>query len=119
MLERDQHVVHHLKTRIIKELDNEEMAARLFDAMMKHGGPGAVGVAERPFYHRDDYIWKYFCDVVQSLEQKVGQYQQALEEVERLLGGMMTAVGKWSGSGAARTLSPQGECVQRACIFGH
>ena len=99
-------MVNHLKQKIIKELDNEEMASRLFDSMIKHGGPGSVGIAERPFYHSQDYIWKYFCDLAVDLESRQIQYQSALEDLERQI-GMMLNSGVLNGYQSS-SMSPQG-----------
>eukprot|EP00158_Paraphelidium_tribonemae_P003116 Partr_v1_DN25894_c0_g1_i1_m2780 putative NA len=85
-LVRDSHQINAIiKDRSNKHVDHVEMARRLFDIMMKHGGPGSIGIAERPFYHAQDYVFKYFCDVVSALENRLGSYTVTLDDLERLL----------------------------------
>ena len=88
MLNRDAHLINSLKSQTNKEVDNVEVGARLFESMVKHGGPGSVGIAERPFYHPQDYIFKYFTELVDSLTVKLNQYQNSLDDVERMLTGI-------------------------------
>ncbi len=96
ILDRDHHIIHHLKAQTLKEVDNEEMAQRLFDSMMKHGGPGSISVAERPFYHPNDYIWKYFMELSSALEVKVTKYAAMLDDLERQIHSFLSSL---SGSG--------------------
>jgi hypothetical protein len=72
--------VSALKQESMRQVDNEEMASRLFESMLKHGGPGSVGVAERPFYHE-----KYFSEQAQSMGQRVAVYEKTLDELSRSL----------------------------------
>ncbi len=101
-MDRDAHVINSLKKLTVKELDNEEMASRLFQNMMNHGGPGSIGVAERPFYHSQDYIWRYFTELAAALESKLVRYKALLEDLERQI---VTLVG--NGRGVTDAMSPQ------------
>ena len=89
------------------------MSNRLFETMMKHGGPGAVGVAERPFHHPHDYIWRYFVDLATTLESKMVRYRSLVDDLERQILSLIGANGAAGvGAGAtaaatAETMSPQ------------
>lgn len=104
LLERNTQIVNQLKNNAAKEMDHEEMAQLLFTSMMKHGGPGSVGVAERPFYHSQDYIWRYFCDLYASLESRLSKYRSLLDDLERQLAGSTAP-----NASSEETLSPQSE----------
>jgi hypothetical protein len=56
--------------------------------MLKQGGPGSVGVAERPFYHERDYIWKYFTELTTSMEQRAAIFERTVEELEKNLASL-------------------------------
>jgi hypothetical protein len=101
LLDRNMHLVHILKQNTTKEMDHEEMANRLFDSMMKHGGPGSVGVAERPFYHPQDYITHYFAELCLSLEKRLNKYRAIIDDIERQVMSLDHAM---SG---LETMSPQ------------
>ena len=106
MLERDQHAVQQLKAQSATEFEHYSTTNRLFESMMKNGGPGAVGVSERPFYHPADYVWKYFCELAAAMEKKFAKYRAMVDELDR----------QFKRSDSPSSSSPQGASLIKRLI---
>ena len=87
LIDRDLSLQKSLKARVAKLLDDTEMAQRIFDTMMKSGGPGSVGVSQRAFNHPNDYLWRWFSDLSVQLSEQFKHCMQSLEDLERNLEG--------------------------------